>query len=986
MATPVPRPPFKLSRSLSAFLSPRNSASLSKSVPSSSSSSSLSSHLAMVELNSRVLAVLSKLSDRDTHQIAVDELEKIIRTLPDTGVPILLHALIHDPAVPSPGLQDLPASKQSSFLVARRESLRLLTFLCACHTDAASAHLPKSIAHIVRRLKDPTSDSLVREACGDAAGSLATLYLLPSVVAETASEDGPGGSGVGGSSPVVWMFVKPLFEAMAEQNKVVQGGAAMCLAKVVECGGKGEDGKIAAAGSAFQRLCPRIFKMLGGQSFLAKGALLSVVSSLAQVGAINPESIQQILQIICECLEINDWATRKAAADTLCVLASYPSHFLGDGAATTIAALEACRFDKVKPCRDSITEALQLWKRIKGQDGTSPQKKESRKSELADNNENEDHEGFGSIRVQDLSKISYASASSGETMSVLKGNSTNIPEKAAALIKKKAPALTDKELNPEFFQKLENRSSDDLPIEVMVPHRCLQSSHSQIKGQQENCRHLVGVPNCDGTTLPKLDYSDGCENLNTWDKGSEQRLLWWKDSKEKLIDNRSERFLKDLPPDHLEATRSDAHTEGPFMSNKASWSAIQRRLAQLERQQASITNMLQDFMGGTRDNMVNLENRVRCLERVVEEMLHDLAMPSGRRGGSMALQFDNSSGRSSYTSSKFSSIVEMRFPFSKRFFSSGSVVSSVRGRDSTWRSESEACDSYGYTMSRNGFLNSKRDFDAVPVDVGAHRTDHDTDQINGRSSWNKGSGSIRLGEGPSARSVWRSSKDEATLEAIRVAGDDNGTSRNSAHIPAPQLDAEALTDDNQLPDKGPHWASWTRTMDLFHIGDIDSAYAEILSTSDDLLLVKLMDKSGPVFDQLSSEITSAVLHAIGQFILEQGLFDIALSWLQQFTETIKLIKQGSTGIDGSKVTLFTFDLASECANCISFLESIQLSDLVENDVNFLKVPLELKREILLNLHEACRLKLPDNWEGALPDQLMMQLGSAWGLSLQQLVK
>ncbi|XP_042441960.1 TORTIFOLIA1-like protein 1 isoform X2 [Zingiber officinale] len=917
MATPVPRPPFKLSRSLSAFLSPRNSASLSKSVPSSSSSSSISSHLAMVELNSRVLAVLSKLSDRDTHQIAVDELEKIIRTLPDTGVPILLHALIHDPAVPSPGLQDLPASKQSSFLVARRESLRLLTFLCSCHTDAASAHLPKIIAHIVRRLKDPTSDSLVREACGDATGSLATLYLRPSVAAETASEDGPGGSGGGGSSSVVWMFVKPLFEAMAEQNKVVQGGAAMCLAKVVECGGIGEDGKIAAAGSAFQRLCPRIFKMLGGQSFLAKGALLSVVSSLAQVGAINPESIQQILQIICECLEINDWATRKAAADTLCVLASYPSHFLGDGAATTIAALEACRFDKVKPCRDSITEALQLWKRIKGQDGTSPQKKESRKSELVDNNENEDHEGFGPIKVQDLSKISYASASSGETMSVLKGNSTNIPEKAAALIKKKAPALTDKELNPEFFQKLENRSSDDLPIEVMVPHRCLQSSHSQIKGQQENCRHLVGVPNCDGTTLPKLDYSDGCENSNTWDKGSEQRLLWSKDSKAKLIDDRSERFLKDLPPGHLEATRSDAHTEWPFMSNKASWSAIQRRLAQLERQQASITNMLQDFMGGTRDNMVNLENRVRCLERVVEEMLHDLAMPSGRRGGSMALQFDNSSG---------------------------SVVSSVRGRDSTWRSESEACDSYGYTMSRNGFLNSKRDFDAVPVDGGAHRTDHDTDQINGRSSWNKGSGSIKLGEGPSARSVWRSSKDEATLEAIRVAGDDNGTSRNSAHIPAPQLDAEALTDDNQLSDKGPHWASWTRTMDLFHIGDIDSAYAEILSTSDDLLLVKLMDKSGPVFDQLSSEITSAVLHAIGQFMLEQGLYDIALSWLQQ------------------------------------------LSDLVENDVNFLKVPLELKREILLNLHEACRLKLPDNWEGALPDQLMMQLGSAWGLSLQQFVK
>lgn len=218
---------------------------------------------------------------------------------------------------------------------------------------------------------------------------------------------------------------------------------------------------------------------------------------------------------------------------------------------------------------------------------------------MVDNKEKEDHEGFDPSKVQGSSKISYASASSGETVSVLKGNSTNIPEKAAALLKKKAPTLTDKELNPEFFQKLENRSSDDLPVEVMVPHRGSQSSHSQIKGQQENCRFLVG-PNCDGTILPKLDDSDRCKNSNTWDKGSwdkgsEQRLLWSKDSKAKLIDGRSERSLKELPPGHLEVTRSDAHTEGPFMSNKASWSAIQRQLAQLERQQTSIMNLLQVY-------------------------------------------------------------------------------------------------------------------------------------------------------------------------------------------------------------------------------------------------------------------------------------------------------------------------------------------------------------------------------------------------------
>lgn len=88
---------------------------------------------------------------------------------------------------------------------------------------------------------------------------------------------------------MVALFVKPLFDAMGEQNKAVQGGAAMCLARVVECagvnddGGEGEEGRVTASGTMLHRLCPRICKLLGGQSFLAKGALLSVVSSLAQV-------------------------------------------------------------------------------------------------------------------------------------------------------------------------------------------------------------------------------------------------------------------------------------------------------------------------------------------------------------------------------------------------------------------------------------------------------------------------------------------------------------------------------------------------------------------------------------------------------------------------------------------------------------------------------------------------------------------------------
>ncbi|CAL9134796.1 unnamed protein product [Musa textilis] len=964
MATSTSKPSSRLSKP---------SSSSSKSQSCSSSSSGLSSHVAMVELKSRILAALAKLSDRDTHQIAVDDLEKIIRTLPAEGVPVLLNALIHDPSPPLPTPQDTPGSKHPSFLIARRESLRLLALLCAVHTDAASAHLSKIMAHIARRIKDSASDSSVRDACRDAAGSLAALYLRPWVAVTAAPEDSAGG--IGGSSSMVALFVKPLFDAMGEQNKAVQGGAAMCLARVVECvgvnddGGEGEEGRVPASGTMLQRLLPRICKLLGGQSFLAKGALLSVVSSLAQVGAIHLQSMQQLLQIVRECLESSEWPTRKAAADTLCVLASHSSHLLRDGAAATITALDACRFDKVKPVRDSMMEALQLWKKIKGQgeDGTSGDKK-GINSELTDSEEKATHKRSNSNKRSETLKNSSAGSSPSENDSVSRGKGTNIPEKAVILLKKKAPSLTDKELNPEFFQKLEKKSSDDLPVEVVLPRKCLLSSHSQFEeGPEAIYSDSTETPKHNGATLQQLDDIHGHNNAsyhnaekrlgvhnNVQDSDYFPRERWTvqrgiraKESKAEDfdVDDRMEVCQKDPSPGCLNVPRSDAHAEGSFMSNKPNWSAIQRQLAQLERQQISLMNMLQDFMGGSHDSMVTLENRVRGLERVVDEMTRDLAIKPGRRGGNMMQGFDKSPGRSSgkynglhdCSNSKFGRDSEGRFPFPERFLSSESMVSGVRRRGSPWRSESETWDSHG--ASRNGVVNSRRGFNAVPVDGRVPRSEHDADQVGGRWAWDKGPGPFRLGEGPSARSVWQASKDEATLEAIRVAGEDNVTSITAARVAVPELDAEGIADDNLGLDKGPLWASWTRAMDSLYVGDVDSAYAEILATGDDLLLVKLMDKSGPVFDQLSNEIASEVFRAIGQFVLEESLFDIALSWLQQLSDLV-----------------------------------------VENGSEFLSIPLEWKREMLLNLHEASVSEPPEYWEGTPPDQLLMHLASAWGLN------
>ncbi|KAG4213777.1 hypothetical protein ERO13_A01G078000v2 [Gossypium hirsutum] len=839
--------------------------------------SSLSSHLAMMEQKQRILTSLSKLSDRDTYQIAVEDLETIIQSISHESLPMLLNCLFDSSNDPKPAV--------------KKESLRLLSVLCNCHGELAASHLAKIVAHIVKRLKD--ADSGVKDACRDSIGALSGQYLK--------GENG---------GTVVGLFVKPLFEAMGEQDKGVQSGAATCMAKMVECA---SDPPLAA----FHKLCPRICKLLNNQNFLAKASLLPVVASLSQVGAIALQSLEPLLQSIHECLGSTDWVTRKAASDALSALALHSSNLIADRASSTITLLEDCRFDRIKPVRDAMTEALQLWKKIAGKGD----------AEAAD----------------------YQKASS-------RGKGGSIPEKAVVILKKKAPALTDKDLNPEFFQKLESRGSGDLPVEVVVPRRYCNSSN--IKGEEESEPHDPDARrrlNCLGNSqTDDFHASSNCKDHNM-ESGAADVRDKWPEEKINGKDLRARAFEADGTIDvnqreqsgnRLGCSKVDGQSEGSFISNKGNWLAIQRQLLQLERQQANLMNMLQDFMGGSHHSRVTLENRVRGLERIVEDMARDLSISSGRSSNFMP-GFEGSSNRplGKYNGfSDYSSKFNGRIPYRERFAQSDGTAPGRRGRGPSWRSEiSGDWDFPAFGASRNEQIASRRDPASSGLDGRSPKSEHESDQVGGRRAWDKGPGPVRLDEGPSARSVWQASKDEATLEAIRVAGEDGGASRTGR---APELIAEAVGDDNVGLERDPIWTSWSNAMHALQVGDMDSAYAEVLSTGDDLLLIKLMDRSGPVVDQLSKELANEALHAIVQFLLEQELFDICLSWIQQLVEVV-----------------------------------------LENGPDALGISTELKKELLLNLHEAAStLDPPEDWEGVAPDQLLLQLASTWGIELQQFDK
>lgn len=60
--------------------------------------------------------------------------------------------------------------------------------------------------------------------------------------------------------------------------------------------------------------------------------------------------------------------------------------------------------------------------------------------------------------------------------------------------------------------------------------------------------------------------------------------------------------------------------------------------------------------------------------------------------------------------------------------------------------------------------------------------------------------------------------------------------------------------------------------------------------------------------------------------------------------------------------------------------------MMENGPDFMGMPIEVKRDLILCLHEASGIELPEEWEGASADQMMLQLASMWGINLQQFEK
>lgn len=458
----------------------------------------------------------------------------------------------------------------------RKQCVNLLATLSVTHGNTLSPYLPKMLSSITRRLRDP--DSSVRSACVNSVGALSSHVTKP-----------PFGS-----------FLKPLTEALfTEQDPNAQIGAALCLASAIDGSPDPDPARLA-------KLMPRFEKLLKCESFKAKAALLALIGSVVSAGAASFNGVlKNLVPCLMEYLSSEDWAARKAAAEALVSLAVVERDSLAEYKADCLKVFENRRFDKVKAVREVMNHMLEVWKQIPDvSDEVSPPPKSEYSS----------RENACDGCYPSRSKNSCTPGSEAPQLRkklIPTSGSTPADSSAATTARKRSPLKsTDRKTSPAIFRKLDRKKGSDWKVEISVAND---------REGDEN------VP--EGRNIEK----------NRLSKPETKRVLFGKNSDDKMqkfggykTGSRVVPCLEEMSPEPTVVV-SNA-TEDLHRNHKESedLSLIRNQLVQIEKQQSSLLDLLQRFIGSSQNGMRSLETRVHGLELALDEISYDLAVTSGR--------------------------------------------------------------------------------------------------------------------------------------------------------------------------------------------------------------------------------------------------------------------------------------------------------------------------------------------------------------------
>ncbi|XVE78714.1 hypothetical protein DITRI_Ditri14bG0000700 [Diplodiscus trichospermus] len=800
--------------------------------------SKLNSQQVIFELKNKVNVALNKLADRDTYQIGVDELEKTAECLsPDKISPFVSCILDTD-------------SEQKS--AVRKECIRLMAILARFHQGLIVPYLSKMVASIVRRLKDP--DSVVRDACHE------TMGVLASKLSNQENEN----------DGVFVQLVKPLFEALGEQNKQVQSGAALCLASVID---NTHDPPV----SVLQRMLTRTTKLLKNPHFMGKSSVIELNRSIILAGGATTESLLgAAMASIQEALKNSDWTTRKAASIALGEIASSGSSFLGLFRASCIRSLDSCRFDKVKPVRDTVLRALQYWRSVPRLDTSEPSEagsyiKENCGGDYSDITSNNDS-GWKDVNVK-----KDTTAMRRIPLSVRKTSQNYVQDPQHCKEDDWHIEIAVSENHNASLPDLHNEESEGSTVTKMLDRMMTDTSSAQDTGyefvpmdEKQECSSVSNLVSDNfGPKFVTVSHDHIAEGHWLKSMGQSQQFAG-----EEICNDKEDVYSGKIRDRRsLESAVTESSPETVFVccsqiENKIV--GIQKQLLEIESKQSNLMDLLQVFSTGIMDSLSMLQSKVLSLEQVVDRMAQDLI-----RGG------------------KHPDLVN------SRVMKQDKGISSPRLSSCTPR---PSVDIHNRPVS---LLSVKNSDGWEEKALGRNRSANYVKQ--GMELWTNHT--VKICRKTRAKDVHKSSG-----QGTQGIGQIRKNEAASTYASVPSMSGAQKYPDNKD-------GLWLHVKSFLCQGDLDSAYAEALSSGDEIVFIELLDRTGPVLESLSHKTVCDILSTLAAYLLEQRFMNCIIPWLQQVVDL--------SAIHGPNHLILSAKARRELLSAIEEAMNMEFSNLAE---------------------------------------------------------
>ncbi|TQE08516.1 hypothetical protein C1H46_005822 [Malus baccata] len=346
-------------------------------------------------------------------------------------------------------------------------------------------------------------------------------------------------------------------------------------------------------------------------------------------------------------------------------------------------------------------------------------------------------------------------------------------------------------------------------------------------------------------------------------------------------------------------TESSSHTpHGCCLQMANEVVCISKQLVEIETKQSNLMDLLQVLTSGILDSLSVFQTRVVGLEDVVNRL---------------AQYFEHRREHSNLAASK--------------------LMKQSQNLRSPRLSTSIPRPSIDMTSRQPSMLSVKHSDTWEANTIGRSRTNNSAGHCTETWSNNRG----KLTRNPIGKDIWK-------IPGQGTQRISNGPTRADAMFSSA---SNAKVRQNVVDSKN---KLWKQVKGFLCEGDLDSAYVEALCSGDEIVLVELLEGTGPVLECLLPKTARDVLSTLASYLLEQRFINIIIPWLQQASAFIHYLRN--------------------------------IADLSTKRVpNYLGLPAKAKQEFLFSMEESLNMEFSNPSERRSVTQLAVKLHHLWVLKI-----